>query len=97
MLKIEVWAVSNLTFVLLNFIILHSTTDVPFKIVVTPLCAILKSKTCQQRHHSSAACRLRKDVSEVLQSITNTLQHNEIIVGNAMNQKLHSLSIICCP
>ena len=28
--QIEVWAVSNLTFVLLSFTLLHSTTEVPF-------------------------------------------------------------------
>ena len=36
------------TFVLLTFIILHSTIKIPFKIVGTLLSAILKYKTCQQ-------------------------------------------------
>ena len=32
-MQIEVWAVSNLTFVLLNFTILNLTTEVPFKVL----------------------------------------------------------------
>ena len=32
-MQIEVWAVSNLTFVLLRFTILNSTTKVPFKVL----------------------------------------------------------------
>ena len=32
-MQIEVWAVSNLTFILLTFTILNLTTEVPFKVL----------------------------------------------------------------
>ena len=45
-LQIEVWAVSNLTFALLSFAILHSTTEVPFTFLALYFSSIWNSKAC---------------------------------------------------
>ena len=61
-LQIEVWAVSNLSFVLLSFAILHSTTEVPFIILVL---YFRRSDTLKRVNGdaTSAVCRLGKCVS----------------------------------
>ena len=66
--QIEVWIVSNLTFVLLNFKLLHSTTEVPFIVLAI---YSLRSGTlkCVNGYATRAVCRLRKDVSEALYTI----------------------------
>ena len=65
---IEVWTVSNLTFVLLNFKLLHSTTEVPFIVLAI---YSLRSGTLKRVNGDArrAVCRLRKDVSEALYAI----------------------------
>ena len=66
--QIDVWTVSNLTFVLLSFKLLHSTTEVPF--IVLAICS-LRSGTLKRvnGYATWAVCRLRKDVSEALYAI----------------------------
>jgi len=65
---IEVWAVSNITLVLLSYTLLHSTTEVPFiELAIYSLRAgILKRVTGDAMR---AVCRLRKDISEALYTI----------------------------
>ena len=66
--QIGVWTVSNLTFVLLSFKLLHSTTDVPFIVLAI---YSLRSGTLKRvtGDATTAVCRLRKDVSEALYAI----------------------------
>ena len=66
--QIDVWTVSNLTFVLLSFKLLHSTTEVPFVVlaIYSLRSVTLKRVTCEA---TRAVCRLRKDVSEALYAI----------------------------
>ena len=61
--QIDVWTVSNLTFVLLSFKLLHSTTEVPFIVLAI---YSLRSGTLKRVNGDAtrAVCRLRKDVSE---------------------------------
>ena len=63
--QIYVWTVSNLTFVLLSFKLLHSTTEVPFIVLAI---YSLRSRTLKRFNGDAtrAVCRLRKDVSEAL-------------------------------
>jgi len=65
---IDVWALSNLTFVLLSYTLLHSTTEVPFIILAI---YSLRSATLKRVNGGAmtAVCRLRKDVSEALYAI----------------------------
>ena len=66
--QIDVWTVSNLTFVLLSFKLLHSTTEVPF--IVFAIYS-LRSGTLKRVNGDATrdVCRLRKDVSEALYAI----------------------------
>ena len=66
--QIDVWTVSNLTFVLLSFKLLHSTTEVPFIVLAI---YSLRSGTLKRVNGdpTRAVCRLRKDVSEALYAI----------------------------
>ena len=66
--QIEVWAVSNLTFVLLSFTLLHSTTEISFTVLAI---YSLRSGTLKRVNGDAtrAVCRLRKDVSEALYAI----------------------------
>ena len=75
-MQIEVWAVSNLTFVLLSFTILNLTTEVPFKVLAL---YSLRYKTLKHGNGdaTSAICRLRKDVSEALYAIPNSLYYTK--------------------
>ena len=86
-LQIEVWAVSNLTFVLLSFAILHSTTEVPFIVLVL---YFRRSDTLKRVNGdaTSAVCRLGKYVSVALQATANCLWIHEMIVCNTVKQKL---------
>ena len=58
--QIEVWAVSNVTFILLSFTILNSTTEFQFKVLAL---YSLRYGTLQRVYGvaTSAVCRLRKD------------------------------------
>jgi len=66
--QIEVWAVSNLTFVLQSFTLLHSTTEMSFIVL-----AIYSLRSGTQKRVNGdatrAVCRLLKDVSEALYAI----------------------------
>ena len=86
-MQIEVWAVYNLTFVLLSFATLHSTTEVPFKVLALYFrrSGTLKRVTGDA---TSAVCSLRKYVYEALHAIQNCLWTHEMIVRNAMKQEL---------
>ena len=55
--QIEVWAVSNLTFVLLSFILLHSTTEVPIIVmaIYSLQCGTLK-RVCGDATSVCAGC-----------------------------------------
>ena len=66
--QIDVWTVSNLTFVLLSFKLLHSTTEVPFIVLAI---YSLRSGTLKRVNGDTtrAVCRLRKDVSEAFYAI----------------------------
>ena len=66
--QIDVWTVSNLTFVLLSFKLLHSTIKVPF--IVFAIYS-LRSGTLKRVNGDATrdVCRLRKDVSEALYAI----------------------------
>jgi len=66
--QIEVWAVSNLTVVLLGYTQIHSTTKVPFILLAI---YSLRSGTLTRvaGDATRAVCRLRKDVSEALHAI----------------------------
>ena len=66
--KIEVWPVSNLTFVLLSFKLVNSTTEVPFIVLAI---YSLRSGTLKRVNGDATrtVCRLRKDVSEALFAI----------------------------
>ena len=76
--QIDVWEVSNLTFVLLSYTLLHSTTTVPFIVLAI---YSLRSGTLKRVNGDAtrAVCRLRKDVSETLympfQAITDVRSH----------------------
>jgi len=65
---IQVWAVSNITLVLLSYTLLHSTTEVPFiELAIYSLRAgILKRVNGDAMR---AVCRLNKYVSEALYAI----------------------------
>ena len=67
-LGIEVWAVSNLTFVLLSYTQLHSTTEVPFIVLAS---YSLRSGTRKRVNGDAtrAIYRLRKGVSLALYAI----------------------------
>ena len=66
--QIDVWTVYNLTFVLLIFKLLHSTTEVPFIVLAI---YSLRSGTLKRvnGYATRAICRLHKDVSEALYAI----------------------------
>ena len=66
--QIEIWTVSNLTFVLLSFKLLHSMTEVPFIVLAI---YSLRSRTLKRVNGDAtrAVCRLCKDVSEALYAI----------------------------
>ena len=66
--QIDIWTVSNLTFVLLSFKLLHSTTEVPFIVLAI---YSLRSGTLKRVNGDAtrAVCRLRKNVSEALYAI----------------------------
>ena len=80
--QIEVWTVSNLTFVLLSFKLLHSTTEVPFIVLAI---FSLRSGTLKRVNGDAtrAVCRLRKDVSEALympfQAIKDVRSHTDLL------------------
>ena len=86
-LQTEIWEVSNLTFVLLSFAILHSTTDVPFIVLAL---YFRRSETLKRVNGdgTSAVCRLGKYVSEALHAIPNCLWIHEMIVRNTVKQML---------
>ena len=63
--QIEVWAVSNLTFVLLSFALPHSTTEVPYILLAL---YSLRSGTLK-RVNDDATSAVCKDVSEALYAI----------------------------
>jgi len=65
---IEVWAVSNITLVLLSYTLLHSTTEVPLIVlaIYSLRAGILKRVNGDAKR---AVCRLNKDVSEALYAI----------------------------
>ena len=81
LMQIEVWAVSNLTFVLLSFAIQHTPNDSSSVQSVGTLKHINGDDT-------TAVCRLRKFVSEALHAIPNCLWIHEMLVRNAMKQNL---------
>jgi len=66
--QIDVWAVTNVTFVLLSYTRLHSTTEVPFIVL-----AIYSLRSGTLKHVNGdatrAVYRLREDVSEALYAI----------------------------
>jgi len=66
--QIEVWAVSNLTFVLQSFTLLHSTTEISFIVLAI---YSLRSGTLKRVNGDAtrAVSRLLKDVSEALYAI----------------------------
>ena len=66
--QIEVWTVYNLTFELLSFKQLHSTTEVPFIVLAI---YSLRYGTLKRVNGDAmrAVCRLRKDVSEASYAI----------------------------
>ena len=66
--QIDVWTVSNFTFVLLSFKLLHSTTEVPFTVLAI---YSLRSGTLKRVNGDAtrAVCSLRIDVSEALYAI----------------------------
>ena len=68
--QIDVWTLSNLTFVLLSLKLRHSTTEVPF-IVLAIYSLRLRYGTLKRVNGDAtmAVCRLRKDVSEALYAI----------------------------
>ena len=86
-LQIEVWAVSNLTFVLLSFAILHSTIEVPFIVLVL---YFHRSDTLKRVNGDAtiAVCRQGKYVSVALHATANCIWIHEMIVRNTMKQKL---------
>ena len=86
-LQIEVWGVSNLTFVVLNFAILHLTTELPFIVLAL---YFRRSETIKRVNGdaTSAVCRQGKYVSEALHAIPNCLWIHEKIVRNKMEQKI---------
>ena len=63
--QIDVWAVSNKTFVLLSNTLLHSTTEFPFIVLAF---YSLRSETLKRVNGDAtrALCRLRKYLSEAL-------------------------------
>ena len=72
-MQIEVWAVSNLTFVLLSFAIIY-TLNGRSSVQMLALYS-LRSVTLKRVNGdaTSAVCRLRKYVSEALHAIPNCL------------------------
>ena len=84
-LQIEVWAVFNLSFVLLSFAIIHSTTVVPFIVLVLYFrrCDTLKRVNGDAK---SGVCRLGKYVSVPLHATANCLWIHEMIVRNQWNK-----------
>jgi len=66
--QIEVWAVYNLTFVLLSFTLLHSKTEISFTVLAI---YSLRSGTLKYVNGDAtrAVCSLPKDVSEALYAI----------------------------
>ena len=94
--QIEVWVVYNLTFVLLSFILLHSTTEVPF--IVLSIYS-LRSGTLERVNGNAtrAVCTLRKD--RPFQAITDVRSHtdllcNVILVGGCTSCVASSTSMI---
>ena len=87
-MQIEVWAVSNLTFVLLRFAIIYTLNA---RSSVQTLALYSRRSVTLKRVNgdaTSAVCRLRKYVSEALHAIPNCLWIHEMLVRNAMKQKL---------
>ena len=84
--QIDIWAVSNLTFVLLSYTLLHSTTEVPFVVFAI---YYLRSGTlkCVNGDATRAVCRLSKDVSEAaympFQAIKDVRSHIYLL-GNVI-------------
>ena len=73
--QIDVWTVCNLTFVMLSFKLLHSTTEVPFVVLAI---YSLRYGTVKRVNGdvTTAVCRLRKDVSEALYVIPCDERHS---------------------
>ena len=70
--QIDVWSVSNLTFVMLSFTQLHSQTEVPS--IVSALCSLLYGTLKRVNGDAtSVVCKLRKDVSEAVYAISNAV------------------------
>ena len=86
--QIEVWAVSNLTFVLLSFAIIYTLND--RSSVQTLALYSCRSVTLKRVNGdaTSAVCRLRKYVSQALHAFPNCLWIYDMLVHNAMKQKL---------
>ena len=70
--QIYVWAVSNLTFVLLSFTQLHSQTELP-SIVLTLYSLLYGTLKRVNADATSVVYKLRKDVSEALYAIPNSV------------------------
>ena len=87
-MQIGVWAVSNITFVLLSFAIIYTLNA---RSSVQMLALYSRRSVTLKRVNgdaTSAVCRLRKYVSEALHAIPNCLWIHEMLVRNAMKQKL---------
>ena len=80
--QIEVWAVYNLTFVLLSFTLLHSTTEVPF--IVLALYS-LRSGTLK-RVNGDATCAVCKVVPQALYAIPNALYYRKSLYATQHNE-----------
>jgi hypothetical protein len=91
-MQIEVWAVSNLTFVVLSFTILNLVTEIPFKVLA--LCS-LRYGTLKRGNGdaTSAVCRLRKDVSDALYAIPNSLYYTKSLYATQWSKISRST---CC-
>ena len=70
--QIDVWAVSNLTFVMLIFTQLHSQTELP-SIVLALYSLLYGTLKRVNADATSVVCKLRKDVSEALYAIPNSV------------------------
>ena len=92
-MEIEVWAVSNLTFVLLCFTILNLTIEVPFKVLAL---YSLRYGTLKRGNGDAtyAVCRLRKGVSEALYAIANSLYYTKSLYATHWCKKLQAYLLL---
>ena len=92
--QIEVWTVSNLTFVLLSFKLLHSTTEVPFIVLAI---YSLRSGTLKRVNGDAtrAVCRLRKDVSEALYALQSDTRRSFAYIFTLQCNTLCRMYTVC--